>query len=203
MFLVILEEDALGTNPFEHSTYLLRKQFFKVFGGSFRIYDPSGTLAFFASMKAFKLREDITVHPDEGKASTLLQIKARKIIDWSSAYDVFDPNTGEKIGALKRRGFKSMLRDEWVIMDVSDNDVGLIQEDSMGLALLRRFLTNLVPQTFHGEIGGAQIFKFKQHFNPFVQKITLDFTPDVTNKLDRRIGIAAAILLSAIEGRQD
>ena len=193
----------MGTNPFERSTYLLRKQFFKVFGGSFRIYDPSGTLAFFASMKAFRLREDITVHPDEGKASTLLQIKARKIIDWSSAYDVFDPNTGEKIGALKRRGFKSMLRDEWVIMDASDNDVGLIQEDSMGLALLRRFLTNLVPQTFHGEIGGMQVFKFKQHFNPFVQKITLDFTSDVGKKLDRRIGIAAAILLSAIEGRQD
>ena len=96
-----------------------------------------------------------------------------------------------------------MLRDEWIIMDASDNDVGLIQEDSMGLALLRRFLTNLVPQTFHGEIGGMQVFKFKQHFNPFVQKITLDFTSDVGKKLDRRIGIAAAILLSAIEGRQD
>ena len=200
--LITLKEDALGTNPYEHSTYLLRKQFLKLFGGSFRIYDPSGTLVFFASMKAFKLREDITVHPDENKSSTLLQIKARNIIDWSSAYDVFDPNTGEKIGALERRGFKSMLKDEWVIMDASDNDVGMIQEDSMALALLRRFLTNLVPQTFHGEVGGAQVFKFKQHFNPFVQKITLDFTADMTNKLDRRIGIAAAILMSAIEGRQ-
>lgn len=95
-----------------------------------------------------------------------------------------------------------MLRDEWVIMDTADNDVGMIQEDNLGLALLRRFLTNLVPQTFHGEIGASQVFKFKQHFNPFVQKITLDFTPDVTKKLDRRIGIAAAILMSAIEGRQ-
>lgn len=192
----------MGTNPYEHSTYLLRKQFLKLFGGSFRIYDPSGTLVFLASMKAFKLREDITVHPDESKSSTLLQIKARNIIDFSSAYDIFDPNTGEKIGALKRRGLKSMLKDEWIIMDTNDNDIGKIQEDNWGLALLRRFLTNLVPQTFHGEIGASQAFKFKQHFNPFVQKITLDFTPDVTKKLDRRIGIAAAILMSAIEGRQ-
>lgn len=192
----------MGTNPYEHSTYLLRKQFLKLFGGSFRIYDPSGTLAFFASMKAFKLREDITVHPDESKSSALLQIKARKILDFSSAYDIFDPNTGEKIGALKRRGLKSMLKDEWIIMDTNDNDVGKIQEDSMALALVRRLLTNLVPQTFHGEIGATQVFKFKQHFNPFAQKITLDFTPDVTQKLDRRIGIAAAILMSAVEGRQ-
>ena len=192
----------MGTNPYEHSTYLLRKQFFKLFGGSFRIYDPSSNLAFFASMKAFKLKEDITVHPDESKASTLLQIKARNIIDFSSAYDVLDPNTGEKIGALKRRGLKSMLKDEWVIMDATDNDIGKIEEDSWALALLRRFLTNLIPQSFHGEISASEVFKFKQHFNPFVQKITLDSTPDVTRKLDRRIGIAAAILLSAIEGRQ-
>lgn len=192
----------MGTSPYEHSTYLLRKQFLKVFGGSFRIYDPSGTLAFFASMKAFKLREDITIHPDENKSSTLLQIKARQILDFSAAYDIFDPNTGEKIGALKRRGFKSMLKDEWIIMDATDNDVGIIQEDSWGLALIRRFLTNLVPQTFHGEIDGTLVFKFKQQFNPFIQKITLDFSPDLGKKLDRRIGIAAAVLMSAVEGRQ-
>ena len=193
----------MGTNPYEHSTYLLRKQVFKLFGGSFRIYDPMGGLAFFASMKAFKLREDITVHPDESMASSLIQIKARQIIDFSSAYDVYDPNTGEKIGALKRRGFKSMLRDEWIIMDAADSDIGKIEEDSAALAVVRRFLTNLVPQTFNGEVGGSQAFRFKQHFNPFIQKITLDFTPDVEKKLDRRIGIAAAILLCAIEGRQD
>lgn len=52
----------MGTNPFEHSTYLLRKQSLKVFDGSFRIYDPMDNLAVFASMKAFKLKEDITLH---------------------------------------------------------------------------------------------------------------------------------------------
>ena len=193
----------MGANPFEHSTYLMRKQFFKLFGGSFRLYDPSGNLALFASMKAFKLKEDITVHPDESKSSDLLSIKARKIIDFSSAYDVVDPATGQKIGALKRRGWKSMIKDEWVIMDANDMDIGIIQEDNWALAIIRRFATNLIPQSFHGEIGGSMVFKFKQHFNPFVQKMTLDFTPDTSGKLDRRLGVAAAILLTAIEGRQD
>ena len=181
----------------------MRKQFFKLFGGSFRVYDPSGNLALFASLKAFKLKEDITVHPDESKSSDLLSIKARKIIDFSSAYDVVDPATGQKIGALKRKGWKSMIKDEWVIMDATDNDIGIIQEDNWALAIIRRFATNLIPQSFHGEVGGVMVFKFKQHFNPFVQKMTLDFTPDTSGKLDRRLGVAAAILLTAIEGRQD
>ena len=189
-------------NPFAHSTYLMRKQVLKLFGGSFRIYNPTGDLSFFASLKAFKLREDITVHPDESKSSELLSIKARNIIDFSSAYDVFDSATGAKIGALKRRGLKSLLKDEWVIMDANDQDVGIIQEDSMVLALIRRLATNLVPQTFHGDIGGSPVFRFKQHFNPFIMKMDLDFTPDAENRFDRRMGIAAAILMTAIEGRQ-
>jgi uncharacterized protein YxjI len=190
-------------NPFEYQTYLLRKQFLKLFGGSFRVYEPTGSLALFASMKAFKLREDITIHPDESKSSELLRIKARSVINFSSAYDVFDSASGEKLGVFKRRGFKSMLKDEWVIMDAADNDIGTIQEDSWALALLRRFLRHLIPQTFQGEIGGAPVFEFNQHFDPFILKMGLNFTPDVEGRLDRRMGIAAAILLCAIEGRQD
>lgn len=192
----------MDVNPFEHTTYLLRRQVLKLFGGSFRIYNPTGDLSLFASLKAFKLREDITIHPDESKCSELLRIKARNIIDFSAAYDVFDGASGEKVGALKRRGMKSLLRDEWVIMDAMDNEIGQIQEDRMLLAVLRRFLSNLIPQAFHGEMGGATVFTFKQHFNPFILKMTLDFSPDAANRLDRRLGIAAAVLLCAIEGRQ-
>ncbi len=192
----------MDTNPFEHSTYLLRKQFLKIFGGSFRIYDPTGSLALFASLKAFKLKEDISIHPDENKTSELLRIKARSIVDFSAAYDVVDSASGEKVGALKRRGFKSLLKDEWIIMDAADNDIGVIREDSTALAVLRRLLTGLIPQTFRGEVGPTPVFEFRQHFNPFIQKMTLDFTPDYSNQLDRRVGIAAAVLLSAIEGRQ-
>jgi hypothetical protein len=180
----------------------LRKQFLKLFGGTFRIFDPAGNLAFFASMKAFKLKEDISVFADEAKTTELFRIKARSIIDFSAAYDVTDAS-GQKIGALKRRGLKSLLKDEWVIMDPMDNDIGVLREDSWLLATLRRFLTGLIPQSFHGEMGASEVFRFKQHFNPFVQKMNLDFTPDTANRLDRRMGIAAAVLLSAIEGRQD
>jgi hypothetical protein len=98
---------------------------------------------------------------------------------------------------------KSMLKDEWAIMDTMDNDIGLIEEDSWLLALLRRFLTNLIPQSFHGTVSGTEVFKFKHHFNPFVVKIGLDFTPDWNKTLDRRIGLADAILLASIEGRQE
>jgi hypothetical protein len=42
----------------------------------------------------------------------------------------------------------------------------------------------------------------KQKFNPFVMKINLDYSMDVNGLLDRRLGIAGAILLCAMEGKQ-
>jgi len=97
---------------------------------------------------------------------------------------------------------KSIIKDEWIIMDAQDREIGLIQEDSMVLALMRRFLTNLIPQKFLGVVNGKQVCLFKQNFNPFVVKINLDYSMDTNGLLDRRLGIAGAILLCAIEGKQ-
>jgi hypothetical protein len=174
----------------------------KLFGGAFRIYDSTGQLALFADMKAFRLREDIRLYTGEDKHTEALLIKARSIIDFSAAYDVTDPATGQKVGALKRKGLTSLVKDQWILMDAEDREIGAIREDSLALALLRRFVTNLVPQAFYGEIGTAQVCTFKQNFNPFVLKLSVDFGPDRSRLLDRRLGIAAGVLLCAIEGRQ-
>jgi hypothetical protein len=103
---------------------------------------------------------------------------------------------------MRRRGFKSMVQDEWAILDPKDREIGLVQEDSLPLALIRRFFMNLVPQSWNASVGGAPVAVYAQHFNPFILKITVDFTADVTRSLDRRLGIAIAVLLNAIEGRQ-
>jgi hypothetical protein len=116
---------------------------------------------------------------------------------------VTDPTNGEKVGVLRRKGWESIMRDEWEVLDAEETPVGVIREDSMGMAVLRRFFSNLIPQKFHCEVGGQTVWTFQQNFNPFVLKITLDFSMDPQNLLDRRLGIAAALLLCAIEGRQD
>ena len=187
---------------YQHQQYLIRKKFFKVFGDAFHIYDDQGQLAFYVKQKAFRLKEDIRIFSSEDMTNELLVIHARGMIDFSATYDVIDSASGETIGALRRKGMKSLLKDEWTILDTHDREIGLITEDSMALALIRRFLANLVPQSFHGTIGQQEVFTFKQRFNPFIQKIELDFSMDPGGHLDRRIGIAASVLLSAIEGRQ-
>ena len=50
-----------------------------------------------------------------------------------------------KVGVWRRKGFRSMLRDEWEQLDADDYPVGILpvgilNEDNMTQALLRRFL---------------------------------------------------------------
>lgn len=183
--------------------YFAKKSFWKLFGGEIRIFDDSKSrLLFFVKQKAFKLKEDITVYSDESASKELLKIQARSIIDFSAAYDVTDITTNQKIGSLRRKGFRSILKDEWEILNTSDQIVGMIQEDSMLKAILRRFLTNLIPQGFSITIGNQVVGILKQTFNPFVPQFNIDFSMDTSNQLDGRLGIAIVILLQTIEGRQ-
>jgi uncharacterized protein YxjI len=188
---------------FQYNQYLLKKQAIAL-TGKLRFYNPQGEVVLFSEQKMFKLREDIRIYSDEQKSQELLLIKARQIIDFSAAYDVTDTLTGEKVGALRRKGLKSMLKDEWEVLDPSDNVIGLCFEDNMQLALLRRFLLgNLLPQNYDLTIGQTRAADLKQRFNLFRYEMDVDFSMDTTRLLDRRLGIAAAALLAIIEGKQD
>ncbi len=190
-------------NPiFQHSNYLLKRQVFAL-AGKFRFYDPMGNLVMFSEQKMFRLREDIRVYGDENKTQEVLSIKARQIIDFSAAYDVVDTAYNQKVGALRRKGWSSMLRDEWEVLDAGDNVIGKLFEDSMGLALLRRFLLgSWLPQNYDITLGETRIADLKQNFNLFRYELNLDFSMDPSQRLDRRLGIAAGILLAAVEGKQ-
>jgi uncharacterized protein YxjI len=190
---------------FGHQTYLVRKKFWQFFGSSFFVYDPNGSLVLFSKLKAFKLKEDIRVCTDESLQTEALSIQARSVLDFSGSYDVYDSPTGERVGALRRKGLKSSFyKDEWVILNRNEIEIGLIREENAFLALLRKYLLGaLIPQNFNVQIGGQTVATFNQHFNLFATKLTLDFSLDPQYQFDRRLGIAAGILLCAIEGKQD
>ena len=201
--MAISTQQHASSNPFGLDRYIIRRKVWTLFAPQFHIYDDIGGMVGYVKQKAFKLKEDIRLYSDESMTTELLLIQARQIIDFSAAYDVIDSKTGQKVGALRRKGLKSILKDEWIIMDASDGEIGLIQEDSALLATLRRFITPLIPQKFLFQIRERPVGMLKQAFNPFVFKARADFSDDPGKVLDRRLSLAAAVLFLAIEGRQN
>jgi hypothetical protein len=192
-------------DPFAYDRYVVRRQVFKLFGAAFHVYDESENLVMYSKQKAFKLKEDIRLYSDESMSLELLTISARSVIDFSAAYDVFDPIAQQKVGVLRRKGWSSLARDSWEVLDAYDRPIGTVKEDSLAAALVRRFVEAAAfffPQKFHAEIGGATVCTYQQNFNPFVRKLAIDFTHEGGGQFDRRLGLATAVLLQAIEGKQ-
>lgn len=188
---------------FTDRQYLIRRKVFTVLGAKFHIYDADGDLVLFSKQKAFKLKEDIRVYTDESMAEERLMIRARNVIDFSAAYDVIDSATNRKVGALRRKGMKSLIRDSWEILDEEDRLIAPLQEDSTAMAMVRRFLSNLVPQKFHATVDGKVLLRYRQHFNPFIFKTEVSLLPGSEEVIDPLLALAAGILLVAVEGRQD
>ncbi|MHC4547784.1 MAG: hypothetical protein ACYTEZ_03320 [Planctomycetota bacterium] len=187
---------------FDLKHYLIRRKVLKLFGASFHIFDRAGRVVGFSRQKAFKLKEDIRIFLDTTQTTELLAIQARQVIDFSAAYDVVDSVEQRKVGAARRKGWSSLVRDSWELLDAEDRPVATLREDSTALALLRRFLSNLIPQKFHlVSREGREEALLRVRFNPFVYKLSVDVADDCT--VDARLVLAAAVLLAAIEGRQE
>jgi len=189
-------------SAFQYPHYFLKRQVFAL-TGKLRFFTPDGQLVLFVEQKMFRLKEDIRVYSDEEKSQELLLIKARNIIDFAAAYDVLDSTTNLKVGVLRRKGLRSILRDEWELLDTADLPIGMLFEDSIGQAMLRRFLLGtLLPQNYDITIGPERVADLRQKFNLFSYQMLVDFSMDVNHRLDPRLGIAAATMLAIVEGRQ-
>ena len=188
-------------NPvFLHGQYLFRRKMFTMLGKAFQIYDEAGNLVLYSRQKPFKLREDFRVYSDESQAKELLIVKTPQILDISATYGVQDATTGEVVGAIKRKGLKSIVMDEWIFISGEGREIGKLTEASLAAALLSRFV-NMIPQQYVIMANDRQVAEIKQHFNPFILRYTLTVTEDIPS-IDRRLLIAAGILLTGIERRQ-
>jgi uncharacterized protein YxjI len=183
----------------DKNKYVVRKKILAFLGQEVEVFDESGKVVLFAKQKAFKLREKLDIFTDSNKTELVMAVQARNIIDFHGTYDITD-NSGKKIGALRRQGFKSILKDEWDVLDVNDNVIAVLSEDRMIMALLRRFLSNLIPQDYSITVSEKEVVDLKQDFNPFVYKLNIDIKENV---LDTRVVIVSAILLAIIEGSQE
>ena len=190
-------------SAFDVDTYDCRRKIF-AFVGKISVTDSSGALVAFSRQKAFKLREEIRVFTDESEGTPLLMIKARNIIDFGATYDVTAPD-GRAVGSLRRKGFKSMVKDQWLVLGPGDSVDGSLDEVGTGLALARRFIPFVawfVSQDYTMTANGTTIARMQRNRNPFVSKLAVQVERGAP-AAQRRLLLAAAVLLLIIEGNEN
>lgn len=163
-----------------------------------------GELVAFVEQKRMTLREQVTIFTDATKSAVLASFTARKVLDVSGAYDVLDGD-GRPVGLFRKLFKQSLLRSTWVI-EQHGLDPITVTERSVPIAIIRR-LWGLLPYVsdvpfflkFHfdwtsaGRIIGSfnKVTRLRDHY-----VIELD-----EPALDRRLAIAQAVALDALQSR--
>jgi len=206
---------AFAIDPNEHDLFLLRQRWAPVINRyEFTLPAPDGTPGrpvCFVEQKRFKFKEDIRFFTDDTKRVEVMRLKARQRFDPAARYDITDADGG-KIGEIQKVFGASLLRSTYRLYDTSGEETAKATEKSLGVALFRR-LVGFIPYVDNF----ADWLPIPYHF-VFVRcdrvlatntrrawKIrdtyTIDLSGDPERTLDRRLVLATAVGMDALQAR--
>lgn len=197
--LVPPQQTGLVPDPFSYPRYTIKRAFWSLFGRVFRVYAPDGRMIMRIKHPVFRLREEFKVWMDEGETQALLTIKSRQVVAINFAYDVIDARSNEWLGAVQKKGLKSIIRDTFELLDPQGLVIGKVEEK--GASVMRRFIPWLTSK--HDiEIGTATVTEVRQKFRFFIKEFNVDLTMGV-GRIDPRFAMACALLALMAESRRE
>ena len=201
--------------PNAHDVFVLRQRFrFMVNQYEFSLPGEDGEPEqpfCFVQQKRFKFKEDIRFYADDTKSTELLRIKARQRFDPRATYDV-TAGDGEKIGSIQKVFGKSLLRSTYRINGADGGEVAIATESSLPVALTRRvvgfipfveIVADFLPIPYHFVFrdGGHELGSHKRQLWKLRDTYTIDMSGDPEKTMDRRLVLAIAVGMDALQAR--
>jgi hypothetical protein len=203
----------VSTDRFQHDAFFI-DQLIRPIANLYRISvlgadgaSPGEPLAF-VRQKKLAIKEDIRFFADDSEQEELFRLKARQLLELRGRYDVTLP-TGERIGVLEKVFGISLVRSTWRVHDREEQPVATAHEKSVPVAILRRALDLLpfellsfVPIVFQFTIvmDGHEVGELRRPIG-VRDRYILRLGGDPERRIDRRVAVALAIALDALQSR--
>jgi uncharacterized protein YxjI len=148
----------------------------------------------FVEQKRMAFKEEVTFRRD---GVPWFRFKARRVMDLGATYDVTTMD-GEAIGLFRKDFGKSLLRSTWHLEQSAVLDA-TGQERSLAVAILRR-VQDTIPLPVHFDFTAADSHPVMSLSRKMAlrDKYLLEIHDQV---LDRRLAIAMAVALDALQSR--
>jgi len=210
---------ASQVDPNEHDRFILRQRI-RLVSNQYEFSLPGadgdrpGQAFCFVRQAAFKFKEDIRFYTDDSRSHELMRIKARHRFDPRARYDVTTPD-GSKIGELQKVFGASLVRSTYRIFDATGMEVATATERNPVVAVFRRLvgLLNLVPALgnlvdflpipyhFVFRRDGSELGSHRRQLWKVRDVYTIDMRGDADRTVDRRLVLAMAVGIDALQAR--
>ena len=165
----------------------------------------------FVRQKMFKFKEDIRFYTDDTRSVELMRIKARQRFDPAARYEVVSGD-GQPIGEIQKVFGASLLRSTYKLFGPDGTEVASATERNLLVALFRRLIgfvpniggmANWLPIPYHFVFlrNGTELGHHRRQLWKFQDVYTIDLSGDPDRKLDRRLVLAIAVAMDALQAR--
>ncbi len=196
--------------PNEHDAFVV-KQKFSLVVNEYDIELPDGGQVAFVRQKPFAFKEELRFSPGRGVDQTLLTMKARSRFDPTATYDVNGPD-GASVGIVRKAFGASLLRSTWVLESPEGTEIATARERKVWVALFRRMVGFVpyvgavadflpIPYDFVFFQDEQELGHFRRRRGSLRDSYDLDLSHDVKRTLDRRLVLAVAVGLDALQAR--
>jgi uncharacterized protein YxjI len=199
----------------QHDRFLLRQRIRPVVNQyEFTVPGPDGQPGdpvSFVEQKRFKFKEDIRFFADDSKQQELLRLNARQRFDPRARYDVTGAD-GEKIGEIQKVFGHSLFRSTYTLYDANGVETARVREKSLPVALFRRLVgfvpyvggfADWLPIPYHFDFlrGDERLGTHTRQAFKFRDTYTIDLSGDPERTIDRRLILAIAVGIDALQAR--
>ncbi|MFI1772199.1 hypothetical protein [Thalassobellus citreus] len=178
----------------------------------FTAKDSLGITIAFVKQKMFKLKEDVLVYNNESKQEIQYRIKADRWIDFSAAYSILN-RSNKEIGKVARKGWKSIWKAEYELIDQHQKLQYHIREDNAWVKVLDSLIGEIpILGFFTGylfnpsysvlDLNDKPIVRLKKEASFFGRKFELSKLNDIDSDDEERIilGLMMMVLLERRKG---
>jgi hypothetical protein len=169
---------------------------------------PAGPPIAYVRQKKLSIKEDIRFYGDDSENDELFRLKARSVLDMGgSRYDVLVGD--EPVGVLRHKFLESLYRSTWHIGGPDEREVGIARESSTAIGILRRAIDFVpyvggfvpIPYNFEIVVDGEVVGRMNRKFARVRDQYILDLSGDRDRRIDRRVAVALAVGLDALQNR--
>ncbi len=161
----------------------------------FKVQDETGNPMMWVTTPSISLKKEFHVYSDEAGTQEVLSIKTHKLMEIAETWDVSDPVTQQSIGTIKAEPLKSVVAPNWKILNSSGQEIAVVAENTAE-RLENTVVGGLVPRKFAVTTNGATLGQYNQSYTGLVMHFDMDFSSDAQHTLDRRLGLAAGVIVA-------
>lgn len=172
----------------------------------FTATDANGNTIAYVRQKMFKLKEAITIYNNDTKSNELYKINADKWLDFSTAYKFTDVSSGENLGKVARKGWKSIWKANYEVIDQNEKLQYHIKEENAWVKVLDGLLGQIpIISMFTGylanpayivtDVRDQKVMRLKKQPSFFGRKFQVDALKQTDADDDHRLMLSLMMLV--------